>query len=87
MKLRIGQNSFDGLSNEEDQLAILKFYAKKKPMHQDVQLESIAKITLKYTAAYRKQIIETAAQTAALEKSSVITMKHLMKAYYSIKIC
>lgn len=73
-----------GLPDVNARKKILKLYADKKPLADDVDLDSLAKTTVYFSGAMLENLLNEAAINAANEKSPYITMEHIDKAFYTV---
>ncbi|MBP1754807.1 MAG: ATP-dependent metalloprotease FtsH, partial [Firmicutes bacterium] len=63
---------------------ILSLHAKKKPLADDVSLESLAKSTVYFSGAMLENLLNEAAINAANDKDSVIRKDHIDRAFYTV---
>lgn len=73
-----------GLPDVNARKKILSLYAGKKPLSDDVDLDSLAKSTVYFSGAMLENLLNEAAINAANEKQSVINNKHIEKAFYTV---
>ncbi len=73
-----------GLPDVNARKQILSLYAKKKPLADDVNLESLAKSTVCFSGAMLENLLNEAAINAANEKDSVIRWDHIDRAFYTV---
>lgn len=73
-----------GLPDVNARRHILSLYAKKKPISEDVDLESLAKSTVYFSGAMLENLLNEAAILTANEKESVIRKEHIDKAFYTV---
>lgn len=70
-----------GLPDVNARYEILKLHSKNKPLEGNVDLYSIAQMTVYFSGAKLENLINEAAILAAKENSNYITMEHIDKAY------
>lgn len=73
-----------GLPDVNARQHILSLHAKKKPLADDVSLESLAKSTVYFSGAMLENLLNEAAINAANDKDSVIRKDHIDRAFYTV---
>lgn len=73
-----------GLPDINARKKILNLYGDKKPLGEDVDLESLAKTTVCFSGAMLENLLNEAAINAANDKLSYIKNEHIDRAYYSV---
>jgi cell division protease FtsH len=73
-----------GLPDVNSRRKILSLHAGKKPLADDVDLDSLSKSTVCFSGAMLENLMNEAAIQAANENQSVITNKHIEKAFYTV---
>lgn len=73
-----------GLPDVKARKKILDLYVKSKPLAEDVDVESLARITVGMAGADLESLVNEAALIAVTENSSVITRSHVDTALYKI---
>ncbi|MDF2802851.1 MAG: ATP-dependent metalloprotease FtsH [Anaerocolumna sp.] len=73
-----------GLPDINARKKILKLYGDKKPLCEDVDLDSLAKTTVYFSGAMLENLLNEAAINAANEKCNCIKNEHIEKAYYTV---
>jgi cell division protease FtsH len=73
-----------GLPDVNARKHILSLYAKKKPIADDVDLESLAKSTVYFSGAMLENLLNEAAINAGNDKVPVIRNEHIEKAFYTV---
>jgi len=73
-----------GLPDVNARQHILSLYAKKKPLSDDVNLESVAKSTVCFSGAMLENLMNEAAIMAANSMDNVIRNEHIDKAFYTV---
>lgn len=73
-----------GLPDVNARKKILSLYAGKKPLSDDVDLDSLSKSTVYFSGAMLENLLNEAAINAANEKESVINNDHIEKAFYTV---
>ncbi len=73
-----------GLPDINARKKILKLYGDKKPLGENVDLESLAKSTVYFSGAMLENLLNESAINAANEKSNYIKNEHIEKAYYTV---
>ncbi len=73
-----------GLPDVNARQHILSLHAKKKPLADDVDLESLATSTVGFSGAMLENLLNEAAINAANDKDSVIRKSHIDQAFYTV---
>jgi cell division protease FtsH len=73
-----------GLPDVNARQQILALHAKRKPLADDVNLESLSKSTVCFSGAMLENLLNEAAINAANDKDSVIRWKHIDRAFYTV---
>jgi cell division protease FtsH len=73
-----------GLPDVNARQHILSLHAKKKPLADDINLESVAKSTVCFSGAMLENLLNEAAINAANDKDNVIRMDHIDRAFYTV---
>ena len=73
-----------GLPDVKARKQILDLYVKSKPLAENVDIESLARITVGMAGADLESLVNEAALIAVTENSSVITRSHIDTALYKI---
>lgn len=73
-----------GLPDVNARQHILTLHAKKKPLADDVDLESVAKSTVGFSGAMLENLLNEAAINAANDKENVIRRTHIDQAFYTV---
>ncbi|HEX3023019.1 MAG TPA: ATP-dependent metallopeptidase FtsH/Yme1/Tma family protein, partial [Lachnospiraceae bacterium] len=73
-----------GLPDVNSRKKILSLHARKKPLGEDVDLESLAKSTVCFSGAMLENLLNEAAIFAANEKKPCINQAHIDKAFYTV---
>jgi cell division protease FtsH len=73
-----------GLPDVNARQQILSLHARKKPLADDVNLESLSKSTVCFSGAMLENLLNEAAINAANEKDSVIRWNHIDRAFYTV---
>lgn len=73
-----------GLPDQNGRMDILKIHAQNKKVSEDVNLESIAKMTIGFSGAALKTLINEAAIMAVNKDSEIIRMEDIDDAYYKM---
>ena len=81
---RFDRQVYVGAPDIKGRLEILKVHSKKKPIADDVALESIAKTTAGFTGAELENLLNEAAIIAAKKEMSVITSEELDEAFLKV---
>lgn len=72
------------LPDKNDRLKILKVHSRNKPLNQNVNLKTIANMTIGFSGASLEALMNEAAIIAGNEKSFSISEKHIDDAYYKM---
>lgn len=81
---RFDRQIYVGLPDIKGREEILRVHSRKKPLADDVSLESLAKITSGFTGADLENLLNEAALLAARAEKPVISMKHLEDAMLKV---
>ncbi len=73
-----------GLPDVNARQQILSLHARKKPLADDVNLESLSKSTVCFSGAMLENLLNEAAINAANDKDTVIRKNHIDKAFYTV---
>ncbi len=73
-----------GLPDVNARQQILSLHARKKPLADDVNLESLSKSTVCFSGAMLENLLNEAAINAANDKDTVIRKDHIDKAFYTV---
>ncbi len=73
-----------GLPDVNARQQILSLHARKKPLSDDVSMESLAKSTVCFSGAMLENLLNEAAINAANDKDNVIRKGHIDKAFYTV---
>jgi cell division protease FtsH len=73
-----------GLPDVNARQQILTLHAKRKPLADDVNLESLSKSTVCFSGAMLENLLNEAAINAANDKDSVIRWSHIDRAFYTV---
>ena len=73
-----------GLPDVNARKKILKLYGDKKPLAEDVDLDSLSKSTVYFSGAMLENLLNEAAIYAANEKKNMIFHSHIEKAFYTV---
>lgn len=83
---RFDRRVFVGNPDVGGREAILKIYAKNKPLAEEVSLETLAKTTVGFSGADLENLLNEAAIIAATAGDEKITEKHIDKAFIKVGI-
>lgn len=73
-----------GLPDVNARKKILKLYGDKKPLSEDVDMDTLAKKTVYFSGAMLENLLNESAINAANEKSQYIKNDHIERAYYTV---
>lgn len=73
-----------GLPDVNSRKKILSLHAKKKPLSEDVDLDTLSKSTVYFSGAMLENLLNEAAIFAANENKKVIHQHHIDKAFYTV---
>jgi cell division protease FtsH len=73
-----------GLPDVNARQQILALHAKRKPLADDVNLESLSKSTVCFSGAMLENLLNEAAINAANDKDNVIRWSHIDRAFYTV---
>lgn len=73
-----------GLPDVNARKKILSLYAAKKPITDDVDLDSLSKSTVYFSGAMLENLLNEAAINAANEEQPAINKEHIEKAFYTV---
>ena len=63
---------------------ILRLHTKNKPLSEDVDLKALAKSTVGFSGAMLENLLNEAAITAANDHKSIISQRHIDRAFYTV---
>ncbi|MBQ4347577.1 MAG: ATP-dependent zinc metalloprotease FtsH [Firmicutes bacterium] len=83
---RFDRQVYVGRPDVKGREAILRVHSKGKPLHPDVELKIVAKITAGFTGADLENLLNEAALLAARENKRTIDMEELQKAFVKVGV-
>jgi cell division protease FtsH len=73
-----------GLPDVNSREKILRLHTKNKPLSEDVDLKALAKSTVGFSGAMLENLLNEAAITAANDHKSIISQRHIDRAFYTV---